>query len=111
AVAAKGAFRQVAKTSAPRFLVGARRFTIRYVSPRSTKTGWLIFEANSVVVTESGPSRRVTSMVALRPLSAASGTGSESRDRPADSVSSVSGVGAKNPCPADQRLVQPPHRI
>ena len=45
---------------------------------------------------------------ALRPRSAFSDCGITSRDSPAASVSSVSGVGAKNPVPKDSRLDQPP---
>ena len=52
---------------------------------------------------ENEPRLRVRSIDALRPRSATSGAGRDSRDRPAASVSSVNGVGAKNPCPADSR--------
>ena len=57
-----------------------------------------------------GDPERVKSIDAVRPRSASSGAGRDSRDRPADSVSSVNGVGAKNPCPADSRVVNPAHR-
>ena len=65
AVAEKGAFRHVASSSAPRFLVGADRLMIRYAPPRSTNIGWLIFDAKSVVVTESEPRLRARSIEAL----------------------------------------------
>ena len=46
----------------------------------------------------------------LVPRSASRSPATTSRDRPAASVSSVSGVGAKNPRPADTRLVHSPPR-
>ncbi len=66
-----------------------------------------MFDAKNVEVTETGPKLRDRSTEALRPRSALSGAGSTSLARPAASVSSVSGVGAKKPCPAEMRLVQP----
>src|SRR3954465_13982819 len=69
--------------------------------------GWLTLDAKSVVVNDSGPRLRVRSNDALRPRSATSGTGIDRRDNPAASVSSVKGVGAKKPCPAERRLAQP----
>src|SRR5205085_2477535 len=92
-------------------LVGCGRLTIAYRSSRSTWIGGRMLDAKSVVVKEAGPRLRVRSKEALRPRSATSGKGIDKRDRPADSVSSVSGVGAKNPCPAERRLVQPAPRI
>src|SRR5579885_1990785 len=68
-------------------------------------------EAKKVDVIETGPTLLVTSTEALRPRSALSGVGNERRANPAASVSSVSGVGAKKPCPAEMRLVHPDLRI
>ncbi len=52
---------------------------------------------NSVAVMDTGPAVRVTSSDALVPRSACSGAASCRRVSPAASVSSVSGVAAKNP--------------
>ena len=57
-----------------------------------------------------GPCVFVTSMEMLRPRSAASGIGTLNRVRPAASVSSVRGVGPKNPVPAETRPLQSPRR-
>ena len=67
-------------------------------------------EANSVAVYDSGPSVRDRSNDALNPRSVSSGRRIASRVRPAASVSSVIGVGAKKPVPTDHRLVQWPAR-
>jgi hypothetical protein len=67
-------------------------------------------DAKKVEVIETGPTARVRSIEALRPRSALRGTGTASRASPAASVSSLSGVGAKNPWPADTRLVHPSQR-
>src|SRR5437868_4983961 len=72
--------------------------------------GWRTLESNSVTVKEAGPILRVRSKEALRPRSATSGLGMTRRVNPAASVSSVSAVGAKNPCPTERRLVQPCQR-
>src|ERR1700676_4940793 len=72
--------------------------------------GWRTLEPNSVTVKDAGPILRVRSNEALRPRSAIKGLGIVRRVNPAASVSSVNGVGAKNPCPAETRLVQPCQR-
>ncbi len=68
-------------------------------------------EPKSVAVTVAGPKARVRSIDAVVPRSASRGPSTVSRVSPAASVSSVSGVAAKNPRPTDTRLVQPPPRI
>ena len=106
-VAENGAFLNVARNSNPAFLVGSARFVSSYRVSRSALTAWLTVEPNTVPVKDAGPTARVTSSDALRPLSASSRTGITSLDKPAASVSSVRGVGAKKPSPAERRLIQP----
>jgi hypothetical protein len=60
-----------------------------------------------VAVTVAGPSARVTSTDTVVARSAFNGADTTRRVRPAASVSSISGVAAKNPRPTDTRLVQP----
>src|SRR5947208_742278 len=69
-----------------------------------------MLDAKNVLVTETGPNARERSTEPLRPRSARNGNGIWRRVSPAASVSSVSGVGAKNPCPAETRFVQPCQR-
>ena len=64
-------------------------------------------EPNTVAVNEPAPTVLVRSTDALVPRSAWRGRTMLSRVRPAASVSSVSGVDAKNPRPTETRLVQP----
>src|SRR3954465_13883464 len=68
-----------------------------------------MLDAKNVLVTETGRNARERSTEPLRPRSARKGNGIWRRVSPAASVSSVSGVGAKNPCPAETRLPPPPH--
>src|SRR5436853_7069537 len=107
----KGARLHVPRSSTPALFVGSDKLMSSYRMSRLTSIGWRMLDANNVVVKDAGPRLRVTSSDALRPRSATSGAGMDRRDRPAASVSSVNGVGAKNPCPADNRLVHPPPRI
>src|SRR5260370_9416871 len=72
--------------------------------------GWGTLESNKVTVQDAGPILRVRSNDGLRPRSATSGLGITRRVKPDASVSSVNGVGAKNPRPADRRAVQPSER-
>ena len=65
-------------------------------------------DANTVAVYDSGPSVRDTSNDALSPRSASTGCRISRRVRPAASVSSVIGVGPKNPVPTESLLVQCP---
>ena len=63
-------------------------------------------DAKSVTVVFTPRVSALKSIDALSPRSAFSGRGIVSRDKPAASVSSRSGVGAKNPEPAEMRLDQ-----
>src|SRR5688572_16134949 len=103
-------FRNVARSSIPVLLVGAGKFASSYRPSRATSIGCRTRDANTVAVYESGPIERLTSSDALRPRSATSGLEIVRRARPAASVSSVSGVGAKKPWPAERRLVNPLQR-
>src|ERR1700682_6121060 len=64
-------------------------------------------ESKPDTVTDNGPTLRVRSTDALRPRSGSSRVGIVKRLSPAACVSSVSGVGAKNPVPTDTRALQP----
>ena len=108
AVIENGASRHVPSSSTPRLVVGSARFTSS--TELIAETGCRTRDANSVTVADAAPKLRVRSKEALRPRSAESGVGIERRDKPVDSVSSVKGVGAKKPWPADRRLVQPSKR-
>src|SRR5260370_14499751 len=72
--------------------------------------GWRTLEWNKVTVQAAGPTLRGRSTDALRPRGATSGVGITRRVKQGASVSSVNGVGAKNPRPADRRAVQPSER-
>ena len=61
-------------------------------------------EWKTVSVADRGPDARVRSTDAFVPRSGLSGRGTDSRDRPAASVSSVIAVGAKKPRPNERRL-------
>src|SRR6185295_16604231 len=65
-------------------------------------------DANRVAVYDTGPSVRDTSNDALNPRSASTGWRTSRRVRPAASVSSVIGVGPKNPVPTESLLIQRP---
>ena len=67
-------------------------------------------DPKTVAVYESGPWVRERSIEAVRPRSARSGPRTVSRVKPAASVSSVKGVGPKNPVPVDTRVDHCPER-
>ena len=92
------------------FVVGSGKVLRTYDGERSTCIGSLTRDANSVAVYDRGPSARDKSNDALNPRSASSGCWIFNRVRPAASVSSVIGVGPKNPVPTDSLLVHRPAR-
>src|SRR5688572_19965153 len=91
-------------------VVGLGSVLSTYAGDRSTCTGSLMREANTVAVYDSGPSVRDRSNDALRPRSASTAPRTSRRVRPAASVSSVIGVGPKKPVPIESLLVQRPAR-
>jgi len=68
-------------------------------------TGSSTSEPNTVAVISIGPRCQVRSADSVPARSAVSPVSGASRDRPASSVSSVNGVGAKAPRPTDTRVV------
>src|SRR5438046_2119895 len=94
----------------PLVIVGSDRFASLYVA-RSSTTGFRTSYRKTVAVAVTGPAVRVRSRDALRPRSAFSGPAIVRRDRPAASVSSVSGEGAKKPAPIENLLFQFSPRI
>ena len=64
-------------------------------------------DAKTDAFTSVRPKLRPISIEALSAISALRPDSGASRARPADSISSTNGVGAKNPRPIDPRTVQP----
>ena len=70
---------------------------------RTVWSGSSIVEAKALTFSSTGPKLRPMSIIALRARSSSHPSGSMSRRSPTASTSSVKGVGAKKPVPAEIR--------